>query len=71
MLVLLFVSMRNISTQGRAQVQREGKNALAFKLTTARFDDMLCFTSTYAYVRVCVASENKAFMLVPIPGLRF
>ena len=25
---------------------------------------------TYAYVRACVTSEKKAFMLVPIPGPR-
>ena len=31
----------------------------------------IAFTCTYAYVRTCVASENKAFMLVPMPGLRF
>ena len=40
-------------------------------LTSARFHDMCCFTCTYAYVRACVTSENKAFMLVSMPGLRF
>ena len=40
-------------------------------LTSARFHDMCCFTCTYAYVRACVTSENKAFMLVPTPGRRF
>ena len=45
--------------------------ALALMLTSARFHDMRCFTCTYAYVRACVASENKAFTLVPMPGLRF
>ena len=41
--------------------------ALAVMLTLARFHDMHCFTCAYAYVRACVASENKAFMLLPLP----
>mgnify|MGYP000191090595 FL=1 len=40
-------------------------------LPSARFHDMCCFTCTYAYVRACVTSENKAFMLVPMPSLRW
>ena len=42
--------------------------ALAVMLMSACFHDMHCFTCTYAYVRACVASENKAFMLLPLPG---
>ena len=41
---------------------------LAVMLTLDRFHDMHCFTCAYAYVRACVASENKAFMLLPLPG---
>ena len=41
--------------------------ALAVMLTLARFHDMHCFTCTHAYVRACVSSENKAFMLLPLP----
>ena len=40
--------------------------ALAYMLSSARFHDMCCFTCTYAYVRACVTSENKGFMLVPM-----
>ena len=42
--------------------------ALAVMLMSACFHDMGCFTCTYAYVRACIASENKAFMLLPLPG---
>ena len=35
-------------------------------LSSARFHDMCCFTCTYAYVRACVTSENKGFLLVPM-----
>jgi len=45
--------------------------ALAFMLTSARIHDICCFTCTDPYVRTCVTSENKAFMLVPVPGLCF
>ena len=41
--------------------------ALAVMLTLARFHDMYCFTCTHAYIRACVTSENKAFMLLPLP----
>ena len=30
-----------------------------------------CFTCTYPYVRACATSKNKAFMVIPVPGLCF
>ena len=70
------VSVRIISTLAGCMYKEKEKNnalglALAFMLTSACFHDMCCFTCTYAYVRACVTSENKAFMLVPTPGRRF
>ena len=44
---------------------------LLFMVTSARIHDICCFTCTDPYVRTCVTSENKAFMLVPVPGLCF
>ena len=59
---------------GRKRKEKEKNSlglALAFMLTSARFHDMCCFTCTYAYVRVPVTSENKTFMLLPMPAGAF
>ena len=73
--MLVSVSVRIISTQaGCMYKEKEKTNALGLALVfmlTSRFHDTCCFTCTYAYVRACVTSENKAFMLVPTPDLRF
>ena len=62
-------------TRTGAGIKRKKKNALglalSFMLTQARFYDMCCFTCTYAYVRAPVTCEDKTFMLVLMPGLRF
>ena len=75
-LVLLSVSCASFRRKHgrRYLVYRERKKgalglALGFMHTSACFHDMCCFTCTY--VRACVTSENKAFMLVPVPGLCF
>ena len=74
MLELLSVSVY-FNASADAGVKRKKKNALglalAFMLTSACFHVMCCFSCAYAYVRACVTSENKAFMLVLIPGLHF
>ena len=61
----LFPSALNFDASTGAGIKRKKKNGLglafAFMLASARFHDMRCFTCTYAYVRACVASENKLF----------
>ena len=67
-----------LSRQARAQVFRERKKKCAWPSACFyAFDGsfsrhpLFIFTYTYAYVRGCATSENKAFMLEPMPACAF